>query len=60
MEGTWSTSNLHLILSVLSSLNDFDVIVIDEAGQAIEALCWIAILKGTDAFFVGVFLLMPL
>lgn len=32
---------------------DFDVIVIDEAAQALEVACWMAILKGSRCILVG-------
>jgi len=31
---------------------DFDVVVIDEAAQALEAVCWIPILKGKKVILV--------
>lgn len=32
---------------------NFDVVVVDEAGQVIEAACWIAILKGNKLVLAG-------
>lgn len=36
-----------MIARTLREMNDFDLVVIDEAAQALEAQCWIALLKGT-------------
>ena len=33
-------------------MNDFDLVVIDEAAQALEPQCWIALLKGTFPFLI--------
>jgi len=33
--------------------NDFDMVVIDEAAQALEAACWIPIFKGSKLILAG-------
>lgn len=33
---------------------DFDVVIIDEATQALEAECWIALLKAKKAILVHI------
>lgn len=33
--------------------NGFDTVIIDEAGQALESLCWIPLLKGKRAVLAG-------
>ncbi|PVZ97499.1 hypothetical protein BB558_006541 [Smittium angustum] len=38
---------------------EFDVVVIDEAGQALEAECWIASLKGKKLILAGDHLQLP-
>lgn len=42
----------------LSSLQ-FDVVVIDEAAQALEPACWAALLKGRRAVLAGDHLQLP-
>lgn len=37
---------------------EFDVVIIDEATQALEAECWIALLKAKKAILVTSFLLV--
>jgi superfamily I DNA and/or RNA helicase len=37
----------------------FDLVVIDEAGQALEAVCWIPLLKGQRAVLAGDHLQLP-
>src|SRR5690606_40473512 len=37
----------------------FDLVVIDEAAQAIEAACWIALLRGRRAVLAGDHLQLP-
>eukprot|EP01102_Stenamoeba_stenopodia_P003957 TRINITY_DN1408_c0_g2_i1.p1 TRINITY_DN1408_c0_g2~~TRINITY_DN1408_c0_g2_i1.p1 ORF type:complete len:800 (+),score=150.06 TRINITY_DN1408_c0_g2_i1:186-2585(+) len=43
----------------LINMNEFDVIVIDEAAQALEASCWIPILKGKKVVLAGDHLQLP-
>ncbi|KAI9493302.1 P-loop containing nucleoside triphosphate hydrolase protein [Zychaea mexicana] len=38
---------------------EFDVVIIDEATQALEAECWIALLKGKKAILAGDHLQLP-
>ncbi|KAJ7280529.1 hypothetical protein O6H91_Y369500 [Diphasiastrum complanatum] len=38
---------------LLKNLRAFDLVVVDEAGQAIEPACWIAILKGKRTLLAG-------
>ena len=44
-----------------SALRDesFDVVVIDEAAQALEAACWGAMLRGKKAILAGDHLQLP-
>lgn len=37
---------------------EFDVVIIDEATQALEAECWIALLKAKKAILVNLFWLV--
>ncbi|KAI7852360.1 P-loop containing nucleoside triphosphate hydrolase protein [Circinella umbellata] len=39
--------------------HEFDVVIIDEATQALEAECWIALLKGKKAILAGDHLQLP-
>ncbi|KAI8142657.1 P-loop containing nucleoside triphosphate hydrolase protein [Fennellomyces sp. T-0311] len=39
--------------------HEFDVVIIDEATQALEAECWIALLKGRKAILAGDHLQLP-
>eukprot|EP00871_Galdieria_phlegrea_P005311 jgi/Galph1/5781/GphlegSOOS_G4513.1 len=50
--GDW---NMRRLISKHAKLgNDgFDTVIIDEAGQALESLCWIALLKGRKAVLAG-------
>ena len=40
-------------LSCLPDEHAFDLVVIDEAAQALEASCWVALLKGKRAVLAG-------
>ena len=40
-------------LDLAESKRAFDVVIIDEAAQAIEAACWIALLRGKKAVLAG-------
>lgn len=42
-----------LTIFIFEDFNSFDLIVIDEAGQALEAACWIPILKGSKLVLAG-------
>lgn len=43
----------------LSSLPAFDLVVVDEAAQALEAACWAALLRGRRAVLAGDHLQLP-
>jgi superfamily I DNA and/or RNA helicase len=38
------------------SNNKFDVVIIDEAAQATESACWVALLKGKKSNLVCIYL----
>ncbi|MFO1054453.1 MAG: IGHMBP2 family helicase [Planctomycetota bacterium] len=44
---------------MLVASRDFDLVVIDEAAQAVEASCWIALQRGTRAVLAGDHLQLP-
>ncbi|PVV03024.1 hypothetical protein BB560_002506 [Smittium megazygosporum] len=44
---------------VLRNINDFDVVIVDEAGQALEPECWIAASKGQKLILAGDHLQLP-
>lgn len=46
-------STLNMTGSELLKRRSFDVVVIDEAGQALEAECWLAILLGAKVILAG-------
>ena len=46
-------------LSGTLKFEDFDVVVVDEAAQALEASCWGAVLKGKKAVLAGDHLQLP-
>jgi superfamily I DNA and/or RNA helicase len=48
--GEWTMES---VLPEKISRNGFDTVIIDEAGQALESLCWIALLKGKRAVLAG-------
>ena len=52
-------STLSGALSGTLKYQDFDVIVIDEAAQALEAACWGAVLKGKKTVLAGDHLQLP-
>lgn len=45
--------------SCLRKVRDFDVVVIDEAAQAVEPACWSALLRGRKAVLAGDHLQLP-
>jgi len=45
-------TNIGAASRLLSKIN-FDVVIIDEAAQALEASCWIPILKGKRLVLAG-------
>lgn len=52
-------STLSGALSGTLKFQDFDVVVIDEAAQALEAACWGAVLKGKKTVLAGDHLQLP-
>ncbi|GJD06719.1 DNA-binding protein SMUBP-2 [Galdieria sulphuraria] len=50
--GDWTMESLFSNHSRLGR-NGLDTIIIDEAGQALESLCWIPLLKGKRAILAG-------
>ncbi|ORZ10152.1 P-loop containing nucleoside triphosphate hydrolase protein [Absidia repens] len=59
-------SNAQVVLSTLNGCGsrtmmkrEFDIVIIDEATQALEAECWIALQKGTRAILAGDHLQLP-
>lgn len=43
----------------VESLSDFDVVVIDEAAQALEPACWAALVRGKRAILAGDHMQLP-
>lgn len=41
------------LLDIAEGTSPFDVVVIDEAAQALEAACWVPLLRGKKAVFAG-------
>jgi len=54
---TWNNNGMHasnIKQRHLSALNiEFDMVVIDEAAQAMECSCWIPLSKAKKAILVG-------
>ncbi|PKI40094.1 DNA-binding protein SMUBP-2 isoform X1 [Punica granatum] len=58
--------NAHVVLTTLTGAfsrklhnSSFDLVIIDEAAQALEVACWIALLKGSRCVLAGDHLQLP-
>jgi len=56
---TLNGASSRIIENCVRNFGLFDTVIIDEASQALEAECWIAVLKGKRVIFAGDHMQLP-